>query len=578
MSTQITASITPHMMNIISEAKVIKYMVIELFIMLIQAYFIYQQTIIIQTISSENLKSLLTSLIYLIIGDKIFRILIEYILNIYIVIPVENTSSLYFTNNKEKADPEYTRGIKNNHNIIPDGIKAITSLVKESLSLFQPLLQVFSRFFALASTIDPLSIVYVLSALISLFIIGMVVLMYDYRVQKENHKKDNIYTENKRNILQGYLTYYVNGMMKYVSEQLSINVSKSVSMIYKHESRMSALYNFIELFVCIVPLPIINAIVNQNEVIEVSGIYLVVTSMFWNTWWLFWQSKHVIISTSTWGTMEEFLANYIELDVSSLPNIRSIEDIMPILAKPEINEVRLYAESGGGKTTWMLNKVIDLSRRYKPGAWLYMEQNLSLSKDDMSIKEFMSLRFPDKNNLPSEFEDVLLRYAKKVGIDNLIRTEYLNKPFKRPSGGEVKRIMFLQFFLPIIMKQSQVKVAFLDEITAGLDPGSFQRVRDVIEELKSRYVDRIKFVTIDHHEYKVDLMLEVMKKEVSKILPLLSTDKEDLKRKSWSSISSYLRFEDESDGSPEEDEESSESFTKEIRVWIPDLEEEEPIR
>ena len=560
------------MLNIIREAKVFKFMILELLLMLIQAYFIYQQTLAIQSLNLANMKDLITSLIYWIIGDKVFRCIGEYIQNMYIDIPISEKASSYFTSIEARADPEYVKGIKNNQAIIPDGMKVITTLSRESLSLIQPLVQVLSRFVAISSTIDTISIVYVFGGLISLLILGISILMYDYRKQKENHKKDITYQENKRSVLQGYLTYYVNGMMNYVSKQLSINVLNSVKMFNLHESKMSALYNFLETFENLLPLAITYAIANTNITLDPVAILYIVKSMFSNTWWLFWQLKHLIISTATWGTMEDFLAGYEELYIPNLVDNPSISDIMHILDKPGINEVRLYAESGGGKTTWMLNKVISLARRFHPGYWLYMEQHLSLPKDEMSIREFMSLRFPNPFDLPMSYEDTLLSYAEKLGISNLIRVGTLAKAFKRPSGGEVKRIMFLQFFLPIIMGLSKVKVAFLDEITAGLDPSSFEKVRRVIDDLKKEKA--IKFITIDHHDYEVDQVLEVKKKEIQKINPL-SIEKDGKERKSlWSYISSYIRFEDVSDDTESEDEENEEE--KEIRVWIPFLGEEEP--
>lgn len=574
MTNRLPITITPHMVNIIRQANVFEYMMIEIILMTCQSYFIYQQTLAVQNMVRENLKEIITSLIYWVILDKTFRCSSECIQNMFIDIRISEKASAYFTDIQARADPEYVKNVKNNQAIVPDGMNVIASLSRESLYLLQPILQVAGRLFAISSTIDVIHVVYVLGALFSLLVVGVVILMYDYKNRKKNHKKDINYQENKRNILQQYLTYYVNGMMKHVSKQLSINVFKSIKMINVHNSKMTSLYNLLEIFEDLLPLAITYAVIKSDELLEPVVILYVVKNMFGNTWWLFWQTKSVIVSTASWGTMEEFLAGYIELDVDNLHDNPSVQDIMPILNEPKINEVRLYAESGGGKTTWMLNKVISLSKKFKTGYWIYMEQHLSLTKDEMTIYDFMSLRFPNIHELPINYKDVLLSYAEKLGINNVVREETLEKPFKKVSGGEIKRIMFLQFFLPIIMGVSIVKVAFLDEITAGLDIGSFEKVRKVINELKQE--KNIKFVTIDHHDYEVDVKLNVKKKEVSKIALNVKNEEEKKKRNSWLSyVFTYVRFDEETDNTIDaEDDKNKEE--KDIRVWIPDLGELEP--
>ena len=72
------------------------------------------------------------------------------------------------------------------------------------------------------------------------------------------------------------------------------------------------------------------------------------------------------------------------------------------------------------------------------------------------------------------------------------------------------------------MDSSDVMIAFLDEVSAGLDTDSFHKVRVMIENIKAKGV---KVVSIDHHEHKGmnTLKVEVLK-EVLKI-PHHSTQK-----------------------------------------------------
>jgi len=56
------------------------------------------------------------------------------------------------------------------------------------------------------------------------------------------------------------------------------------------------------------------------------------------------------------------------------------------------------------------------------------------------------------------------------------------------------------------MGESKVMIAFLDEVSAGLDIDSFSKVRAIIEEIKSKGV---KVVSIDHHEHAGSNILKV---------------------------------------------------------------------
>jgi ABC-type multidrug transport system ATPase subunit len=97
-------------------------------------------------------------------------------------------------------------------------------------------------------------------------------------------------------------------------------------------------------------------------------------------------------------------------------------------------------------------------------------------------------------------EEILLRYARKLGIGNLFTD--INTKFENPSGGEEKRILFLRAVLGILMNVSEVKCVFLDEITAGLDETSRGKVLALIKELRDDY--GISFVIIAHHEIEAD--------------------------------------------------------------------------
>ena len=103
----------------------------------------------------------------------------------------------------------------------------------------------------------------------------------------------------------------------------------------------------------------------------------------------------------------------------------------------------------------------------------------------------------------------LYHYAGILGIQNIINDHTIDKPFKKPSGGEEKRIMLLRAILPILHGHSDIKVLFCDEITSGLDEINRVKVRSLIDAIKDK---RVAIVSIDHGNIICDRSYKVQKK------------------------------------------------------------------
>ena len=166
------------------------------------------------------------------------------------------------------------------------------------------------------------------------------------------------------------------------------------------------------------------------------------------------------------------------------------------IEKPDIDEIELIGPSGCGKTTLMRNIISDISNKFMIGYIIYIDQFAYLPSG-LSIYDYYESSFT-KDEIPEHFEDALLRYAEDLGISNVITKNTLKMSFSNPSGGEKKRIIFLKYVLPILIGTSKVMIAFLDEVSAGLDSDSFAKVRVIIEEIKRKGV---KILSIDHHEH-----------------------------------------------------------------------------
>jgi Fe-S cluster assembly ATPase SufC len=192
--------------------------------------------------------------------------------------------------------------------------------------------------------------------------------------------------------------------------------------------------------------------------------------------------------------------------VQELKPPESPQEMVPAFNCPNTNEIELTGPSGCGKTTLMRRIIAEISTKFMLGYMLYIDQ-FACVPTGITIREYYASAFsPDRGTGSDEIENDLLRWAKELCIDNVINTDTLDRPFFNMSGGERKRIIFLKYTLPILMGVSNVMIAFLDEVSAGLDLESFSKVRAIIEAIKSKGV---KVISIDHHEHTGDKIKKV---------------------------------------------------------------------
>lgn len=290
--------------------------------------------------------------------------------------------------------------------------------------------------------------------------------------------------------------------------------------------------------------------------------------MFWNSWYLFWTVKSLVVSTAPWSQYAEFMANS-QPSSTDLVKPNSPSEMMIIFEKSdeEIKEIELIGPSGCGKTTLMRKIIAKICNKFMLGYILYIDQFAYLPSQQL-INVYYASAFSEEN-LPANFEEELLRRVEQLSISNVINRDTLKKPFSNPSGGERKRIIFLKYILPILMNSSTVMIAFLDEVSAGLDTDSFAKVRVMIEEVKTKGV---KVVFIDHHEHNCinTLKVEVFK-EIRQIPHKPIPKVQSFWQKMIVKFLPHIYYKEKK----EEDLELGEKQT-EIEVWAPSLGIEKP--
>jgi Fe-S cluster assembly ATPase SufC len=297
--------------------------------------------------------------------------------------------------------------------------------------------------------------------------------------------------EQGRSLMTSVATLVVNGLGEILPDWMTTLKKKESIQSTKHDVIMAIMYGVLEIATTSIPVTLVWMLKGEDTFLP---LYIIIQPMFWNSWYLFWNTKSLVVSTAPWTQYAEFINN-TNPSPTDLVKPES-PGVMMSIFETDIEEVELYGPSGCGKTTIMRKIIAEICSKYEIGYILYIEQFACLPLEQQ-IADYYASAFPE-GKLPANFEEKLLHRAVQLGISNIINKDTLKMPFLKPSGGEKKRIIFLKYILPILMGGSKVMIAFLDEVSAGLDVDSFTKVRAMIEEIKSAGV---KVVSIDHHEH-----------------------------------------------------------------------------
>jgi ABC-type lipoprotein export system ATPase subunit len=404
----------------------------------------------------------------------------------------------------EDADPEWVLEQDSLDRSVDDAIRTITQIIYASIDFARPILRIVTQMIIII-TIAGYAGLCILVIVGTVMIIGTLIIQSNYKSRKEIRKQTTDIMDNVRNQASNFFINMLNGRGRQAREEIVSAWSRDSKIYNDHSCRIHRYYTYMEILHCVMvscALVFISTYVSGKEF---AVIFFSVTKVCDNSWSLFHSFNGLVEITSDWGSMEKLLEAYKPMNTTPVAELHT-RDIIKSL-DGDISEIRIKGDSGGGKTTYVMNIIIRLYKKFYVGQWLYMDQKMNIPKSSSTIHEIMSHFMPC-----GEKADVaqLFKYAQILGIDNVINEQTLNSTFTRPSGGEEKRIMFLRAILPILCDVSHVKVIFCDEVTAGLDDVNWNRVRIVIDDIKKKGV---KFVTIDHHEFEPDITYNV-KKEI----------------------------------------------------------------
>ena len=497
------------------DSKVALAIVATIVVILALAYMIFQQSLLMQ--ADLEIYSTVVLLGWFATIERFLKASNELVVAYFIMLPFKLTAEKLLVEALVDRSPSSLLLMKENAYTLKNAaLRALQSLVENCMSVITPIVLLVSRGAALSFSLDVMQLFIVSACLTSVFLTGSAILAYDHKKKKSLSKKETEVGEQARSLMTSIATLVINGAGKILPTwMISLKREESIPST-KHDVIMATLYGFLEIATTGIPVALVWVLKGKDAFLP---LYIIIQPMFWNCWYLFWTVKSLVVSTAPWVQYAEFIANS-EPSPTKLSKPTSAHELMSVFGIlnekikeveeiNEINEVELIGPSGCGKTTLMRKIIAEICSKFMLGYILYIDQFACLPLG-LTIIEYYTSAFSE-GKLSENFEEELLHHAKRLGIANIINKDTLKKPFSVPSGGERKRIIFLKYIFPILMNSSTVMIAFLDEVSAGLDADSFAKVRVMIEEVKHKGV---KVVSIDHHERKSENVkkVEVFKK------------------------------------------------------------------
>jgi ABC-type Mn2+/Zn2+ transport system ATPase subunit len=491
-------SIWKFIYHVIRESRVLPAIASTSIAILGLSYMIFKQSILMQ--EDLSVYSTVVSLGWYAMFDRFFKASNELIVIYFIMLPSKLIAERLIVESLVSRSPSSLLLMKENAYALKNaGVRALLALIENSLSVITPIVLLISRGAALSTRLSSTHLIIVLLSITSMFFAGSAILTYDHHKKSILSKKETELDEQARSLITSIATHVINGGSTILPSWL-VNLKKEESIpSTKHNIVMGIMYGLLEIATTGIPVALVWHIKGSDDFLS---LYIIIQPMFWNTWYLFWSVKSLVVSTAPWSQYAEFMKT-TQLYPTNLPEPISCDKMMVIFEKPDIDEIELIGPSGCGKTTLMRNIIADISNKFMIGYILYIDQFACLPSG-LSIYDYYESSFT-KEEIPEHFEDALLHYAEELGISNVINKNTLKISFSNPSGGEKKRVIFLKYVLPILIGASKVMIAFLDEVSAGLDTDSFAKVRVIIEEIKKKGV---KVVSIDHHEHNGNNILK----------------------------------------------------------------------
>lgn len=382
---------------------------------------------------------------------------------------------------------------------IENGSKAMNDILVFITEISNPIIKSIGGLLIIQYHMNSLISIIILMG--TIFYLGSKIMYEEYHKLKKVNKKTNPLNSYNSHLTNTFLTSLLNGSGYNTTETIISNSIMNKKMHTEISLRSRKNYVALEIFGILgvlVSIILMTSDINASKLIALSWNLNGLLSEMWR---LFRQFANVSKSAAKWAMLESFLIDRIPIRNEN-DEIETFE-INGITA----NEFHIDGESGSGKSRWLTRTVIDLFQKFRIN-WVVVPQKFNVPVTScITIREFLKVH----NELDTFNSKILLQYAELLRLDSIINDFTLDQPFVGVSGGEERRIGFLKHVLPIFTKEKQIKIIFLDEVSAGLDEKSRLAVRKVIEQLKDL---GIIVVNIDHNKFESKCVTRIPVKQL----------------------------------------------------------------
>jgi hypothetical protein len=184
-------SIWRFLFHILRKTKIVPYIIVAIIIIFGLAYTIFQQSLLMQSVL--DVYSTITKLIYYTIIERSLKATNELIVAYFIMLPFKLIATQHISEAIVSRSPTSLLLMKDNVYVLKNAaLRALQSLVENSLAVIIPIVLLISRGVAIGVHLNVTQLLIVIACLTVVFLAGSAILAYDHRVKQKLSKKRHL--------------------------------------------------------------------------------------------------------------------------------------------------------------------------------------------------------------------------------------------------------------------------------------------------------------------------------------------------------------------------------------------------